>query len=81
MYHPDRDNDHKLPEGNRPAPEPGSEKVTDDLDAFPVTAAELDAVEAFLMPALRDLLAGKAEPGQQMDSMSKQDEVYSKRRR
>ncbi|MFC3071602.1 hypothetical protein [Shinella pollutisoli] len=38
--------------------------VTDDLAGLPVTNAELDAIEAFLGQALRDLFAPDSEPPQ-----------------
>jgi len=35
-------------------------RVVDDLaDKYPITSAELDAVEAFLMPQLNAILGGK----------------------
>lgn len=45
------------PRTGRPAPAKSFDfVVTDDLAGLPVTEAELDAIEAFLSSALRDLL-------------------------
>jgi hypothetical protein len=39
-------------------------RVVDDLaHDYPIAAAELDAVEAFLMPLVHALLAERSEPG------------------
>ncbi len=38
--------------------------VSDDLAGRPVTDSELDAVEAFLSEALKDLLSSDSEPPQ-----------------
>lgn len=38
--------------------------VTDDLAGLPVTEAELDAIEAFLSSALRDLFAADSQTPQ-----------------
>jgi hypothetical protein len=36
--------------------------VSDDLQGLPVSPAELDAVEAFLMAAFRAVMAGEKQP-------------------
>lgn len=42
----------------------GDPVVLDDLAGMPVSEAELDTVEAFLMAAFRDLVAKDWEPAQ-----------------
>ena len=47
------------------SPNPSSDAfVLDDLAGMPVSDTELDAIDAFLMAAFRDLVAKDCEPGQ-----------------
>lgn len=48
----------------KPTRSPRDPLVLDDLAGMPVPDAELDAVEAFLMAAFRDLVAKGWEPAQ-----------------
>lgn len=51
--------------GDNPAPRKSQDfAVADDLAGMPVTDSELDAVEAFLSEALKDLLSSDSEPPQ-----------------
>jgi hypothetical protein len=49
-----------------PAPqacrEDGMRVLTDLVDSYPVSAAELDAIEAFLMPLIRQIVADEMTP-------------------
>lgn len=56
----------------------GQSVVTDIDESFPVTAAELDALEAFLMPQLLALLAQDAPENRAHDSEVPQRRAQSK---
>jgi hypothetical protein len=69
--------DHKLAEPERT--ERHSLRVADDLAGMPVSDAELDAVEAFLMAAFRVVMAGESPPTSKDsgDSDSEQPQTHA----